>query len=131
MALDAEGNLAAGTTTGGTSWKLPGRVGDSPIPGAGTYASNELGCAISSSGTGEYFIRYAVAADICHRMAYLHESAQQAADVVIHTELETQKGDGGVIVLDRAGKHVRVFNTNAFWAGSIDGNGKPVVQIWK
>ena len=130
IALDAQGNLAAGTTTGGTSWKVPGRVGDSPIPRAGTYASDELGCAISSSGTGEYFIRYAVAADICHRMAYLHESAEQAAGYVIHTELKKQGGDGGVIVLDRTGHAVRVFNTNAFWRGYIDTNGKPVVELF-
>jgi L-asparaginase / beta-aspartyl-peptidase len=131
VALDAHGDLAAGTTTGGTSWKLPGRVGDSPIPGAGTYASNELGCAVSSSGTGEYFIRYAVAADICHRMAYLHESADQAASYIVHSELKQQGGDGGVIVLDRTGRSVRVFNTNAYWRGYIDATGKPVVELYE
>jgi beta-aspartyl-peptidase (threonine type) len=130
VALDAAGNLAAGTTTGGTSWKLPGRVGDSPIPGAGTYASNELGCAVSSSGIGEYFIRYTVAADICHRMAYLHESAEQAANYVIEKELKGLGGDGGVIVLDRAGHSVRVFNTHAFWRGYIDAKGNAVVEIF-
>ena len=131
LALDRDGNLAAGTTTGGTSWKLPGRVGDSPLIGAGTYASNSLGCAVSSSGTGEYFIRNTVAADICHRVAYLHESIDQAAEYVINTELRQQKGDGGVIVLDRSGHIARVYNTNAFWVGYIDADGKPVVQIWK
>ena len=131
VALDAHGNLAAGTTTGGTSWKLPGRVGDSPIPGAGTYASNALGCAVSSSGTGEYFVRDTVAADICHRMAYLHQSIEQAADYVINTELKMQGGDGGVIVMDKTGKSVRVFNTNAFWRGYIDASGNPVVEIFR
>lgn len=131
VGLDRNGNLAAGTSTGGTSWKLPGRVGDSPLIGAGTYASNALGCAVSSSGAGEYFIRNTVATDICRRVSYLHQTIDQAADYVINTELKEQKGDGGVIVLDRTGHFVRVFNTNAFWVGYIDGNGKAVVQIWK
>jgi beta-aspartyl-peptidase (threonine type) len=130
VALDAHGNLAAGTTTGGTSWKLPGRVGDSPILGAGTYASNAFGCAVSSSGTGEYFMRDTIAADICHRVAYLHQAIDQAADYVIHTELKSQGGDGGVIVLDRTGHFVAAFNTHAFWRGSIGPDGKQHVEIF-
>jgi beta-aspartyl-peptidase (threonine type) len=130
IALDSQGNLAAGTTTGGTSWKLPGRVGDSPILGAGTYASNAFGCAVSSSGTGEYFMRDTIAVDICHRVAYLHQSIDQAADYVIHTELKEQHGDGGVIVLDRTGHFVAVFNTHAFWRGWIGPDGKPHVEIF-
>jgi beta-aspartyl-peptidase (threonine type) len=130
VALDVHGNLAAGTSTGGTNWKLPGRVGDSPIPGAGTYASNALGCAVSSSGTGEYFIRNTIAADICHRAAYLHQSVDQAADYVINTELKAQQGDGGVIVLDRTGHLARVFNTNAFETGQIDPDGRVVIQFF-
>lgn len=130
VALDIHGNLAAGTTTGGTSWKLPGRVGDSPILGAGTYASNAFGCAVSSSGTGEYFMRDTIAVDICHRMAYLHQSIDQAADYVIHTELKEQHGDGGVIVLDRSGHFVTVFNTHAFWRGWIGPDGKPHVELF-
>ncbi|HEY1501247.1 MAG TPA: isoaspartyl peptidase/L-asparaginase [Acidobacteriaceae bacterium] len=130
IALDIHGNLAAGTTTGGTSWKLPGRVGDSPILGAGTYASNALGCAVSSSGTGEYFMRDTIAIDICHRSAYLHESIDRAADYVIHTELKQQHGDGGVIVLDRNGHFVGVFNTHAFWRGSIGADGKAHIEIF-
>jgi L-asparaginase / beta-aspartyl-peptidase len=130
IALDAHGNLAAGTTTGGTSWKLPGRVGDSPIIGAGTYANNDFGCAVSSSGTGEYFMRDTIAVDICHRVAYLHQSIDQAASFVIHTELEQQHGDGGVIVLDRTGHFVAAFNTHAFWRGSIGPDGKPHVELF-
>jgi L-asparaginase / beta-aspartyl-peptidase len=130
LALDQEGNLAAGTSTGGTSWKLPGRVGDSPLLGAGTYASNALGCAVSSSGTGEYFIRDMIAADICHRTAYLGETIDRAADYVIDTELKQQGGDGGVIVLDRTGDFVRAFNTNAFWVGYIGADGNPVVELF-
>lgn len=131
IALDAHGNLAAGTTTGGTSWKLPGRVGDSPILGAGTYANNAFGCAVSSSGTGEYFMRDTIAVDICHRVAYLHQTVDRAADFVIHTELKTQGGDGGVIALDRMGHFVAVFNTHAFWRGSIGPDGKPHVEIFQ
>ena len=130
VALDIHGNLAAGTTTGGTSWKLPGRVGDSPILGAGTYASNALGCAVSSSGTGEFFLRDTIAIDICHRVAYLHQSIDEAADFVIHTELKEQHGDGGVIVLDRTGHFVSSFNTKAFWRGSIGSDGIPHVEIY-
>jgi beta-aspartyl-peptidase (threonine type) len=130
VALDEHGNLAAGTTTGGTSWKLPGRVGDSPIIGAGTYANNDFGCAVSSSGTGEYFMRDTVAVDICHRVAYLHQTIDQAADFVIHTELKTQGGDGGVIVLNREGHFAEVFNTKAFWRGSIGADGKPHIEIF-
>jgi beta-aspartyl-peptidase (threonine type) len=130
VALDSHGNLAAGTTTGGTSWKLPGRVGDSPIVGAGTYANNTFGCAVSSSGTGEYFMRDTIAVDICHRVAYLHQTIEQAADFVIHTELKEQHGDGGVIVLDRTGHFVTVFNTHAFWRGSIGSDGKAHVEMF-
>jgi beta-aspartyl-peptidase (threonine type) len=130
IALDIHGNLAAGTTTGGTSWKLPGRVGDSPIVGAGTYASNAFGCAVSSSGTGEYFMRDTIAVDICHRVAYLHQTIDQAADFVIHSELKTQGGDGGVIVLNGDGHFVEVFNTKAFWRGSIGPDGKIEVEIF-
>ena len=130
IALDIHGNLAAGTTTGGTSWKLPGRVGDSSIIGAGTYANNAFGCAVSASGTGEYFMRDTIAVDICHRVAYLHQTVDQAADFAIQTELKTQGGDGGVIVLDRTGHFVTSFNTKAFWRGWIGPDGQPHVEIF-
>jgi len=131
LALDQKGNLAAGTTTGGTPWKLPGRVGDSPLIGAGTYANNTLGCAVSGSGAGEYFIRNAIAADVCHRAVYLHQGVEQAAEYVINTELKEQRGEGGVIVLNSDGHFVRVFNTAAFWVGYIDANGNPVVELFR
>jgi beta-aspartyl-peptidase (threonine type) len=105
-------------------------VGDSPIVGAGTYANNTFGCAVSSSGTGEYFMRDTIAVDICHRVAYLHQTIEQAADFVIHTELKEQHGDGGVIVLDRTGHFVTVFNTHAFWRGSIGSDGKAHVEMF-
>lgn len=123
------GNLTAGTSTGGTNWRLPGRIGDSPIPGAGTYASNALRCAISSSGTREYFIRNTVAGDICHRAAYLYQSIDQTADYVINTELRAQDGDGGVIVRDKKGHLARVFNTNASETGQIDPEGRVTIQF--
>ena len=103
VALDMAGNLAAGTSTGGTVLKMPGRVGDSPIIGAGTYANNES-CAISATGTGEYFMRNMVASDICARVRYLHVSLDQAANDVVMKELVEQHGDGGVIALDREGQ---------------------------
>src|ERR1700722_19193694 len=102
VALDQAGNLAAGTSTGGTVLKMPGRVGDSPIIGAGTYANNES-CAVSATGTGEYFMRNVVASDICARVKYLHVSLEQAANDVVMKELVAQHGEGGVIALDRQG----------------------------
>jgi beta-aspartyl-peptidase (threonine type) len=98
VALDRKGNIAAGTSTGGLQGKMPGRVGDSPIIGAGTYASNQS-CAVSATGTGEYFIRLGVAREICNLVRSRACRLQQAADQVIHHELEALHGDGGVIAL--------------------------------
>lgn len=130
IAIDVHGNLAAGTSTGGTPWKLPGRVGDSPIIGAGTYANNSFGCAVSGSGAGEFFIRNTVAGDLCRRVAYLHETIDQAANSVINGEITKQGADGGVIVMDASGHFVRVFNTTMFSVGYIDAKGNPVVNIF-
>jgi L-asparaginase / beta-aspartyl-peptidase len=110
VALDRAGNLAAGTSTGGTVLKMPGRVGDSPLIGAGTYASNES-CAVSATGTGEFFIRQVVAADICMRVRHLHVSLERAAEDVVMRELVERGGDGGVIALDRRGNVAMPFNT--------------------
>jgi beta-aspartyl-peptidase (threonine type) len=131
VALDRQGNLAAGTSTGGTPFKRWGRVGDSPIIGAGTYASNKAGCAVSGTGVGEYFIRNTVAADICKRVEYLHESIDKAAKHVINDVLVPQGGDGGVVVMDKKGHSVHVFNTDGMFRGYIDANGKPVVELYK
>ena len=98
VALDKAGNLAAATSTGGVTNKRFGRVGDSPIIGAGTHASNQS-CAISSTGIGEHFIRFSVAHDICARVEYRGTTTQQAADEVIQDVLEARRGDGGVIGL--------------------------------
>ncbi len=98
VALDRSGNIAAGTSTGGMQGKMPGRVGDSPIIGAGTYASNQS-CAVSGTGTGEYFIRLGVAREVCNLVYFQHMKLQDAADEVIHKELEALHGDGGVIAI--------------------------------
>ena len=98
VALDANGNLAAGTSTGGMTGKRWGRVGDSPIIGAGTYAAN-TSCAVSGTGTGEYFIRLTVAREICALVEYKHMSLQAAADEVIQKRLTALGGDGGVIAI--------------------------------
>jgi L-asparaginase / beta-aspartyl-peptidase len=129
VALDQAGNLAAGTSTGGTVLKMPGRVGDSPIIGNGTYANNES-CAVSATGTGEYFMRNIIAADICERVKYLHVSVEKAADDVIMKELVAQHGDGGVIVLDRRGNVATPFNTTGMMTGTVHEGGKIVMRGW-
>ncbi len=129
VALDMAGNLAAGTSTGGTVLKMPGRVGDSPIIGAGTYANNES-CAISATGTGEYFMRNTVASDICARVRYLHVSLDQAANDVVMKELVEQHGDGGVIALDRAGHVATPFNTTGMMTGTVHSDGKIKLSGW-
>ena len=130
VALDQAGNLAAGTTTGGTSYKMPGRVGDTPLIGAGTYANNES-CAVSSTGEGEFFIRNVVAADICERVRYLHVSLEQAANDVVMKELVEQHGDGGVIALDRQGHVATPFNTNGMMHAIVRADGKIAIETFK
>jgi len=129
VAEDRSGNLAAGTSTGGWRGKHPGRVGDSPIPGAGTYANNKS-CAVSGTGVGEYFIRLGVAREICNLVQFKAMTAQQAADVVIHQELETLKGEGGVLVMTADGQQAWSFNTKGmFRARQVEG-GKALVAIF-
>ena len=128
-ALDNAGNLAAGTSTGGMTNKRWGRIGDAPIIGAGTYANNET-CAVSSTGHGEYFIRYAVAHDISALTEYTDKSFQEAANHVINQKLVSKGGTGGVIGVDRFGNVAMPFNT----AGMYRGYAKPgerVVRIYK
>jgi beta-aspartyl-peptidase (threonine type) len=109
VALDGEGNLAAGTSTGGMTNKWSGRVGDSPIIGAGTYADNEA-CAVSCTGWGEYFIRYAVAHDITARVKYGHRSVKEAAEAVIGEQVQQAGGDGAAIVLGPGGDFHITYN---------------------
>jgi len=129
VALDQAGNLAAGTSTGGTPLKMPGRVGDSPIIGAGTYANNDS-CGISGTGVGEFYIRNTVASDICARVRYLHISLQQAADDVVMKELVQQKGEGGIIGLDPKGHVATPFNSNGMLRATVTDGGKITVKVF-
>jgi beta-aspartyl-peptidase (threonine type) len=129
VVLDQAGNLAAGTSTGGTVLKMPGRVGDSPIIGAGTYANN-LSCAVSGTGTGEFYMRNVVASDICARVRYLHEPIAKAADEVVMKELVEQHGDGGVIAMDRQGNIATPFNTTGMMTAMVRADGVIVLQGW-
>ena len=130
MALDRDGNLAAATSTGGTANKRFGRVGDSPIIGAGTYADNRS-CAVSATGQGEFFIRHVVAYDICARMRYTGQSLRQSADAVVHEVLAPIGGEGGVIAIDPAGTVVMPFNTPGMYRASIDRDGRLTVAIYR
>ena len=129
VALDRTGDLAAGTSTGGLTNKRYGRVGDSPIIGAGTYADAQ--CGVSATGHGELFIRYTVAHDICARVEYAHEPIAQAADDVVMRELPPVDGDGGVIALDAQGHWALTFNTPGMYRGYITEDGVPHVDIFK
>jgi beta-aspartyl-peptidase (threonine type) len=130
VALDRAGNIAAGTSTGGLQAKMPGRVGDSPIIGAGTYASNQS-CAVSATGTGEYFIRLGVAREICNLVAFKGMGLQQAADQVIHKELEALHGDGGVIAITPDGQTAFSFNTPGMFRARLSEGGKLEVHIYR
>jgi beta-aspartyl-peptidase (threonine type) len=130
VALDAQGNVAAGTSTGGTTAKRWGRVGDSPIIGAGTFASN-ASCAVSATGTGEYFIRLTVAREVCALVEHKGMSLQAAADQVIQKNLTALKGDGGVIAVAPNGDMAWSFNTSGMYRAKI-ADGRPlVVGIYK
>lgn len=130
VALDKYGNLAAGTSTGGMTNKLYGRVGDSPIIGAGTYADNAT-AAISSTGTGEFFMRGLVAYDITARMKYLKLPLAAAVDQTLKAALDDKRGEGGVIALDAQGNIRFGFNTEGMYRGYIRSDGKPVALIFK
>jgi beta-aspartyl-peptidase (threonine type) len=124
VALDAKGHVAAATSTGGTTGKRWGRVGDSPIIGAGTYADDRA-CAVSATGAGEYFIRAAGAHEICARIRLKGEAPQAAADAVL-AEIAALGGSGGVIVLTPAGERVYSFNTSGMYRGMADTSGRSV-----
>ena len=130
VALDKDGNLAAGTSTGGMTNKRYGRVGDAPIIGAGTYANNDS-CAVSATGWGEFFIRIGVARDICALMEYRGLPIQNAADLVIKQKLQKLGGDGGIIGLDKFGNIAISFNSEGMYRAYISSTGKPVVEIYK
>src|SRR5690625_4369856 len=129
VALDGSGNLAAATSTGGMSNKKFGRVGDSPIIGAGTYADNET-AAVSATGHGEYFIRGVVAYDIAAMMRYADLTLSEAANAVIHERLTDMGGTGGVIAMDAGGNISMPFNTAGMYRGYIDTSGELHVAIY-
>ena len=129
VALDRAGNLAAGTSTGGITNKLWGRVGDSPIIGAGTYASNES-CGVSATGQGEFFIRNVVAYDICARVLYTGASVTEATRTVIQGRLVEQGVQGGVVVLGADGEIAMEFNTDGMYRGWMGATGAATVKIY-
>jgi beta-aspartyl-peptidase (threonine type) len=130
VALDKNGDLAAGTSTGGMTNKKYGRVGDSPIIGAGTYANNNS-CAVSATGSGEYFIRLGVARDIAALMEYRAFPVQMAVDMVIQQKLQGLGGDGGVIAMDKLGNMGISFNSKGMYRAYIGSDGQPVVEIFR
>jgi beta-aspartyl-peptidase (threonine type) len=121
VALDAQGHIAAATSTGGMTNKRYGRVGDSPIIGAGTWADER--CGVSGTGWGEFYIRYAVAHDICARVAYRGQSLQDAAEEVVNRIVPAAGGDGGAIALDRDGNIAMPFNSGSMFRGWIRPDG--------
>ncbi|MDP3746279.1 MAG: isoaspartyl peptidase/L-asparaginase [Phenylobacterium sp.] len=130
VALDISGNVAAGTSTGGTTGKQWGRVGDSPVIGAGTYASNAA-CAVSATGTGEYFIRLGVAHEIAALVEHKGLSLQAAADIVIQDKLTALGGDGGIIAVAPDGQVAWSYNTSGMYRASLAANRPLVVGIYK
>jgi beta-aspartyl-peptidase (threonine type) len=130
VAMDLSGNLAAATSTGGTTNKRFGRIGDSPIIGAGTYANNRT-CAVSATGTGEYFIRLAVAHEISAEIEHAGKTVTQAVETVISKKLAELGGDGGVIALDAKGNMATSFvNVDSIKRGYLNDAGEPVVLVY-
>jgi beta-aspartyl-peptidase (threonine type) len=129
VALDKDGNLAAATSTGGTTNKLPGRIGDTPVIGAGTYANNQT-CAVSCTGDGEYFIRAVAAHEVSALMKYRGMTLQDAAQTALDS-VKQLGGTGGLIAVDRNGDIALPFITNGMYRGYVDPNGKLVVEIYR
>jgi len=130
VALDKQGNISAGTSTGGMTNKRFGRIGDSPVIGAGTFADNNS-CAVSATGHGEYFIRYNVAADICARVQYQGKTIEQAGNEVIHDVLMPVGGTGGVIIIDTKGNMSLPFNTLGMYRATKSNKTATKVAIFK
>ena len=130
VALDKNGNIAAGTSTGGMTNKRWGRIGDAPIIGSGTYANNKT-CGVSSTGWGEYFIRSQVAYDISAQMEYQKKTLKAATKDVIQNKLTTLGGTGGVVALDKNGNMSFEFNTAGMYRASMNDKGDLVVKIYK
>ena len=130
VAIDRTGNLAAATSTGGLTNKQHGRVGDSPLIGAGIYANNES-CAVSGTGQGEFFIRSVVAYDICALVQYKHLPLAAAVHEVIHNKLQRLGGEGGVIAVDGAGHIAMDFNSGGMFRAVRDSRGRREVAIYR
>ena len=130
VALDKNGNIAAGTSTGGMTNKRWGRIGDAPIIGSGTYANNKT-CGVSSTGWGEYFIRSQVAYDISAQMEYQKKTLKEATKDVIQNKLTKLGGTGGVVALDNKGNMSFEFNTAGMYRASMNDAGELVLKIYK
>jgi beta-aspartyl-peptidase (threonine type) len=130
VCLDKSGNIAAGTSTGGMTYKKWNRIGDAPIIGAGTYADNNS-CGVSCTGHGEFFIRYTVARDVCALMEYKGMSVEKAADYVINDKLKSKGGEGGLIALDAFGNIAMAFNQAGMYRGFRKSTGEKFVGIFK
>lgn len=130
VARDREGNLAAATSTGGMTAKLPGRVGDTPMPGAGTFADNGT-CAVSGTGHGEVFIQYTAGSEIAARMRHAGETLEQAARHVVMEDLGTHDGSGGVIAVDRQGNIALPFNCEGMYRASVREGETPLIAIYR
>lgn len=128
VALDGDGNLAAATSTGGYTGKLPGRIGDSPLVGAGTYADNRA-CAVSGTGLGEAFIRAMVAYDVAARMRYRRDTLRKAAAATL-ANVARLGGDGGLVAVDRRGNVAMPFNSEGMYRACIDRRGRRTVAIF-
>ena len=128
VAFDRQGHVAAATSTGGLTGKRWGRIGDSPIIGAGTYAADGI-CAVSATGTGEFFIRAAVARQLCDRIAWRHESVQSAADATI-ADVGSLGGDGGLIAMDAQGRVAFAMNVPGMYRGEVSSTRAPRTAIY-
>lgn len=129
VALDKFGNLAAGTSTGGMHYKQAGRLGDSPVIGAGTYADNES-CGVSATGHGEYFIRYGVARDLSSRMKYAGMSLEDAAEQVVMQDLVKLDAGGGIIAIDKLGNICMKFNTAGMFRASVKAGEEAYIGLY-
>jgi beta-aspartyl-peptidase (threonine type) len=129
VALDENGNIAAGTSTGGMTMKMYGRVGDVPVIGAGTYADNAT-CGISATGHGEFFIRNVVAYDVAALMKYKGMSIEEASEEVIMNKLKPIGGSGGIIGLDAQGNTIMTFNSAGMYRGKVSSNSEMIIAIY-
>jgi L-asparaginase / beta-aspartyl-peptidase len=130
VALDESGDLAAATSTGGTTRKRPGRVGDSPIIGAGTYARNGV-CAVSATGYGEYFIRTVAAYDVCAQVEYGKRTLGQAVSTVLRDQIGRLGGDGGIIAIGADGTVIMDFNTEGMFRAARDARGLREIALFR